>query len=163
MRQILAVCLSLLLLLTIQQTFLPVWLFSGAKLDLLLVATVCTGLLYGRGKGVAVGFFAGLMQDLLSGFLFGYHILTRMLCGFLCGLTEKQIFKENPLIPVFAAALATILAQLVYWMSAYLAGAAFSAGQAALVSLLLSSIDNGLLAWPVYQFLRWLFRVSETK
>ena len=163
MKQIIVICFSLLLLMTIQQTLLPVWLFSGARIDLLLVATVCTGLLYGRGKGVAVGFFAGLLQDLLSGFLFGYHILTRMLCGFLCGLTEKQIFKDNPWVPVIAAALATVLAQLVYWISAYLTGAAFSAGQATLVSLLLSSIGNGLLAWPVYQFFRWLFQVSETK
>ena len=163
MRQIAIVGASLLILLIIQSTWLPVWFFAGIQLDLLLIATVCTGLLYGREKGVAVGFFSGMMQDLLSGFLFGYHILTRMLCGFACGLMEKQIFKENQLVPVAVTMLATVLTQAAYWGCAYLTGAAFAIGQAAVVSLLLTAICNGLLAWPVSKLFRWLFRVSETK
>ena len=163
MRQIAVIGLSLFLLLTIQLTWLPVWFFSSVKLDLLLVATVCAGLLRGREQGVAVGFFSGLLQDLLSGFLFGYHVLTRMLCGFLCGLAEKQIFKENWLIPVFAAMIATVLVQTIYWTTAYLTGAALAFSQTMLMNLLLASISNGFAAWPVYQLFRWMYRVSETK
>lgn len=163
MKQIMIIGASLLFLLVIQSTWLPVWLVAGIQLDLLLIATVCTGLLYGREKGVAVGFFSGLLQDLLSGFLFGYHILTRMLCGFACGLMEKQIFKENQLVPVAVTMLATVLTQVVYWGCAYLMGAGLTVGREAVVGLLLAAICNGLLAWPISKLFKWLFHVSETK
>ena len=50
MKQIMIIGASLLFLLVIQSTWLPVWLVAGIQLDLLLIATVCTGLLYGREK-----------------------------------------------------------------------------------------------------------------
>ncbi len=163
MKQILIFGFGLFILLMMQMTWLPVWFFSGAEVDLLLVVTVCAGLLAGREQGVAVGFFAGLLQDLLSGFLFGYHTLTRMLCGFLCGLMEKQIFKENFLVPMVAAASATVATQIFYWLSAYFVGEHVVFSRAMLFNLIFSSVCNGALAWPIYELLRWLYRASETK
>lgn len=163
MKQGLIVGAGLFVFLMLQMTWLPVWFFSGAEVDLLLVVAVCAGLLAGREQGVAVGFFAGLLQDLLSGFLFGYHMLTRMLCGFACGLMEKQIFKENFFVPMVAAAASTVLVQLLYWLSAHLVGEHVAFSQSMLVNLLLSAVCNGVLAWPIYELFRWLYRASETK
>ncbi|BBB89752.1 MAG TPA: rod shape-determining protein MreD [Methylomusa anaerophila] len=104
-----AVLWSLLLLscLAFQAAFLPLFLSFGARPDLLLIIVVSAGLLRGKEIGVGVGFFAGILQDLASGNIFGLNTLAKMAAGYIAGLAEGKVFKENILLPLLAVTMAT--------------------------------------------------------
>lgn len=97
------------LLYVIQCSLIPLATINGIKPDLLLIVVLSTGLLTGKEKGVAVGFFAGMLADLASGGVFGCHTLAKMAIGYGAGLLERKVFKENILLPLLAAMVATVI------------------------------------------------------
>ncbi|HWQ61601.1 MAG TPA: rod shape-determining protein MreD [Negativicutes bacterium] len=100
--------LFLLATLVIQTTVLPLVAVGGARPDLLLLVVVSAGLLLGREHGVGMGFFAGLLQDLASGNIFGVSVLSKTATGYVAGLAERKVFKENVLLPLLAVIIATV-------------------------------------------------------
>lgn len=101
--------LLILLTLVVQAVLLPLIAYQGIRPDLLLIITVSAGLLFGREHGVGIGFFAGLVQDLASGGIFGLNTLPKLLIGFAAGTVERKVFKEHILLPLAAMALTTSL------------------------------------------------------
>ncbi|WP_378953138.1 rod shape-determining protein MreD [Pelosinus sp. sgz500959] len=92
----------------IQSTVLPLIAIQGIYPDMLLVVVVSYALLSGKEKGVGMGFFAGLLQDLASGSAFGTNTLSKLAIGYFFGLAERKVFKEHVLLPVATTAVATI-------------------------------------------------------
>ena len=78
-------CLSLQMSLPQNQWF---------KFDLPLLLIYCLAMLKGAFAGGIAGFFVGLLQDLLTGGIFGFHILTRTAIGYYVGYTKEKVFKE---------------------------------------------------------------------
>jgi rod shape-determining protein MreD len=101
--------LVLVLFLVLQATVLPLVAIGGVRPDIMLIATISTGLLLGREHGVGLGFFAGLLQDLASGNVFGLNLLAKTTVGYMSGLMERKVFKENILLPLLAVMLGTAL------------------------------------------------------
>lgn len=106
----------------IQSTVLPMILFKGICPDLLLVIIVSYALLSGKEKGLGIGFFAGLLQDLAFGNIFGINTLSKMTIGYIFGLAERKVFKEKILLPVVATAVATLVHSLVMFIVLFLLG-----------------------------------------
>lgn len=107
----------------LQSTLLPLVAFKGIHPDLLLVMVVSCALLSGKERGVGIGFFAGLLQDLVSGSIFGINTLSKLATGYILGLAERKVFKEHVLLPILATAVATIgnglAAVLMLWILGY--------------------------------------------
>lgn len=107
----------------LQSTLLPLVSFKGVHPDLLLVVVVSCALLSGKEQGVGIGFFAGLLQDLISGSIFGINTLSKLATGYIFGLAERKVFKEHVLLPILATAVATICnglaAALMLWIFGY--------------------------------------------
>ena len=97
----------------IQSTLMPLISIKGIHPDLLLVIVVSYALLSGKEKGVGMGFFAGLLQDLVSGGIFGISTLSKLATGYMFGLAERKVFKEHVLLPVLATLVATLFNGLV--------------------------------------------------
>ncbi len=93
----------------VQCSLIPIVTMNGIKPDLLMIAVLSTGLLTGKEKGVAVGFFFGMLADLASGGVFGLHTLSKMAIGYGAGLLERKVFKENILLPLLAVMVATVI------------------------------------------------------
>jgi rod shape-determining protein MreD len=93
----------------VQCSLIPLATVNGIKPDLLLIVVLSTGLLTGKEKGVAVGFFAGMLADIASGGIFGCHTLSKMAIGYGAGMLERKVFKENILLPLLAVMVATVL------------------------------------------------------
>lgn len=136
--------------LVIQATLLPLVAVGGVKPDLLLLVVVSAGLLLGREHGVGMGFFAGLLQDLASGNIFGVSVLSKTATGFVAGSMERKVFKENVLLPVLAVMAATVFNGVV--MLAVLAALGMAVDwPAAMVHTLFVMGYNVVLAIPVHQ------------
>lgn len=121
MRVVLWICL-LVGALVLQSTVMPLIAIKGIKPDLLLIIVVSTGLLTGKERGVGIGFFSGLLQDLVSGSSFGINILTKMATGYLCGMVERKVFKEYIFLPAIALLIATLINGFMTLMFLFLFG-----------------------------------------
>jgi rod shape-determining protein MreD len=72
---------------------------AGAKPDLLLIAVVFFAFIKGAKAGVGLGFFYGLLEDLVVGRFIGLNALAKAVTGLLVGLTDGKIYKENLIAP----------------------------------------------------------------
>ncbi|MDU2066039.1 MAG: rod shape-determining protein MreD [Sporomusaceae bacterium] len=134
----------------IQCALLPIITINGVKPDLLMIMTLATGLLLGKEKGVAVGFFTGLTADLASGGLFGCHVLAKMLIGYGAGMLERQVFKEHFLLPLMAVIVATFVHNIFYIFMVLLLGFSFELVPFIVYNFLPLLAYNVLAAIPVH-------------
>lgn len=75
----------LCLVFIIQAVVLPSFAVAGIKPDLLLLATVISGLSKGKNRGMLSGFLLGLLYDILFGQLIGLNAFAYLLIGYICG------------------------------------------------------------------------------
>lgn len=87
---------------------------AGATPDLLLVWTVCIGLLSGPRLGMVVGFASGALEGSLLQTLIGPLAISKGLSGFGAGIISTKLFRENWLVPGIAAALLTLVNDAVF-------------------------------------------------
>lgn len=70
--------------------------FAGAVwFDLPLLFVYIFSMMQGAKLGGISGIILGLIQDVLTGGVFGFHILTRALIGFGCGSIKEIVYRNN--------------------------------------------------------------------
>ena len=134
----------------IQSTLLPLIAFKGICPDMLLIVVVSYSLLSGKEKGVGMGFFAGLLQDLASGSIFGINTLSKLATGYFFGLAERQVFKEHILLPVTATAVATVFNGIVMFLVLFMLGYKVNIGSAFMNNIVPLVGYNVIIAIPVH-------------
>ena len=105
-----------LISLILQSTLFPHLTVAGVKPDLVLILVVFYTLLHGSREGALVGAIGGLLQDLLLGQNIGMNALAKIMVGYLFGLLEKKIYKENLLIPMAILFLATLMNETILYL-----------------------------------------------
>jgi len=141
---------TIVIAIIIQSTLLPLVGVKGICPDLLLVLVVSYALLSGKEKGVGMGFFAGLLQDLAFGSIFGINTLSKLATGYVCGLAERKVFKEHVLLPVVATAVATVFNGLFMLMVLYMLGYKVDIVSALMNNLVPLVGYNVIIAIPVH-------------
>ncbi|VBB07864.1 cell shape-determining protein mred [Lucifera butyrica] len=150
--------LLILAILILQATIIPLLDIQGVRPDILLILVVSCGLLSGKEYGVGIGFFSGLLQDLASGNIFGLNILSKMATGYLFGMAERKVFKENILLPVLGVFAATIVNNLLMILLLFILRLKVDITNVLFRNMLLAAGYNLVLAIPVH---RLVFRVSR--
>lgn len=103
-----------LLLILIQGSF-SVFYTGWLAVDLSLLAIYSYALLRGEKYGVLIGAGVGLVQDAMTVGIFGFHIFTRSVVGYLVGLTKEKIFKENSSYHIILIGACSLLIRFCYW------------------------------------------------
>ncbi len=134
-----------------QSTIVPL-IFTQNRPDLLLAVVVSSGLLAGREHGVGMGFFSGLLQDMVSGSI-GLNMLAKMSAGYLAGLAERKVFKENILLPLIAMMLATLFNGIVSLAVLMLFGYKIDLVEAIINTIIPTLAYNVLVAIPIHQII----------
>lgn len=138
-----------------QMTLAPYLRIGGAMPDLIVVITVASGLLFGWRVGMGVGATAGLLVDLAFGRLIGMQILAYGLLGWVCGLTEEKVFKDNWILPSLGGLAGSILVQSFALGVLLLFGRTFDVWQEFRTVILPNSLYNLILtAFAYHQLLR---------
>jgi rod shape-determining protein MreD len=149
----LRVAALLLLGILLQTTIVPDIRVQGVCPDLMLLATVCVGLVGGAEQGAVVGFAAGVLTDLfLPTTPIGLSALAYCVTGFAVGALRGSMLREGwlmaPLVTFVASAAGVVLfvvaGVMVGQTQLTLAGPTALAKTAALVAAM-----NALLAVPV--------------
>ncbi|MFL6128924.1 MAG: rod shape-determining protein MreD [Mycobacteriales bacterium] len=108
-----AVALALAVAVVLQSSVLARLPLPGGAPSLVLVLVVAVGLIGGASAGLATGFAAGLLTDLLSAHPVGLLALCFALVGFVAGLLEADV-ERSVLLPMVVVAVATLAVGLTY-------------------------------------------------
>lgn len=162
MKRVGLLVLTIFVLLLLQVTVIPQLFSPKLRPDLLLIFTVSFGLLSGREKAVGVGFFAGLLQDLASGSIFGIHMLSKIAIGYLAGLAEQKVFKEHIFLPMASMFIASLFNSFLMLALMTFFGYRIGWNEAMAGEILPSLFYNLLFSVPIHQMVYRLARRWDT-
>ena len=108
MRKFLTWLLFVIVVYTIQSSFLPLFYFHGIGPDLLLLMTASIGFLKGKRQGSFYGFLFGLFEDAATGTFFGINAFTKLIAGYVCGIFSNRVLNDSFALPVTAAFFNTV-------------------------------------------------------
>lgn len=137
--------------LILQSTVFSYLTIAGVKPDLILIIVIFFAILHGPKEGTLAGIIGGLLQDLAFGQNLGMNVLTKVVIGYLCGLLERKVYKENLLIPMIIIFIGTFLNELMLYL--FRLAVDISTGSFIYVRgiILISAIYNSLLTVFVYK------------
>ncbi len=126
--------------------------------DIVLIMTISYGLLRGPDQGLLFGLGAGFFVDLLSGGIIGVSALSKMIAGFSAGFMEKNIFKDNFLVPALAVFIGAFFCESfnIIMFTAFKAN--IDIWYNLLIIILPLALLNALLAPLIYHFMLKLER-----
>lgn len=101
--------LGIILAFTVQTTIVRILSPFGLIPDLILLLVIAIALLKGPVVGMGIGLVGGLLTDCLAGGIIGVHAIAKMVIGLSCGFLEKNIFKDNFLVPIVIGWIATLI------------------------------------------------------
>jgi len=154
--------LVLVLLLTVQTTWLADLRPFGETGDLLLLLAIAAGMAGGPERGAVVGFVAGIGMDLLLLTPFGLSSLTYLAVGYAVGTVHDGVLRSAPWIPLVVTFVATALGIAFYVVLGQLVGQQFRVPNLARI-VLVTSVMNTLLAFPALFVARWIERAAPDR
>lgn len=98
----------------VQSVVGPRLMIFGVRPDLVLLMVVAWSLFNGSYSGVMWAFVGGLWMDILSGGPMGGSSLALMAASLVTGIGHNRLFRNNLLVPLVAAVVATLIYSLVY-------------------------------------------------
>jgi rod shape-determining protein MreD len=99
----------LLVAVILQSIALPGAIFFGVRPDLVLIIVVGWAILRGWEDGLVIGLIGGFMTDLTSATPFAINLVRLGVVGLAAGIAMQRLARQGPLVPIVAAAAATIL------------------------------------------------------
>lgn len=139
----------------IQNTILGSLQLFGIKPDLVFVLVIFSALLRGQKEGALTGFVAGFLMDIAAGSYFGLNALALLAAGYLAGIMQTALYKDNPFVVALVTLLVSFLTGLIYYLLFLYLGIFISPGMALGRITLFGAVYNALVALLLY---RWFFR-----
>jgi rod shape-determining protein MreD len=89
--------------------------------NLLLILVVATAYMRGRMSGLLLGFFSGLLVDLMYGsFIVGLYALLYLLVGYFMGFTNKVYSSDDYTLPIVFIAISDFVYGFFYYVFEFL-------------------------------------------
>lgn len=137
----------------LQSTLMQYATVAGVRPDLVLLLACLGGLFFGRRNGLLLGALAGLLQDCLSGALFGLNTLSKALVGFATGVLQQHVGMHHRLLQMVLVALLTLFdGILTLGLVTFFYGSGPSL-RYMVVLITFQAIYNGLAAAPYFALL----------
>lgn len=115
----------LILALLLQQTVVRIISIGSIQPDLVMVILVAVSMRYGSVVGVFSGLTIGLIQDVYAIEVLGANSMAKCLVGYFTGILDEKVIKVMPATKVLFLAVAFIVHDTVYSLTAGFHGMAF--------------------------------------
>ena len=90
--------------------------FASIIPNLLIIVTSSFGFMRGQKEGMIIGFFCGLLIDILGGNLLGFYALIYMLIGYGNGFFQRVFYDEDIKLPLALIAGSELLYGMVIYV-----------------------------------------------
>ena len=109
--------LTLILLFSVQTTFLGIFFLGGVAPDLILITAVYCGISFRKNSGIWLAVLIGFVQDCLSGGLLGVNSLSKGLAGLFFYTLKDKIIMQGILPISFFMFAASLADGLIYFLA----------------------------------------------
>lgn len=149
----------LFLLLLLIQGAVSVFFMGWLTFDLPFLALYTFSLLYGENYGAAAGIFAGFLQDSMTTGIFGFHMLTRSILGYLIGLAKDKIFNDRFFYHIISTGCCSLFIRFCFWWVEFMrTGGQWKILHDFLYDTVGYCAGNMLLAYPVAWLVRKIYK-----
>lgn len=133
----------------------------GVQGDLMLLIAVCAGLAAGPDRGAIVGFFTGLVFDLMLQSPFGLSALTYCLVAYMVGSLQDSFLRAAWWIPVVTAVIGSAIGVILYGVFGTVVGEDLLKPDLLLVAGVVALL-NAIPSSPVLRVVRWATGTSDS-
>lgn len=128
--------------------------FWGVHPEVMLLLTICAGLVGGPERGTGVGFFCGLLVDLTLHGSLGVMAFSLTIVGFVVGVVEQSVIRATNVLSVVIAVIASVIGVFLYAALGELLGAHSLTDPKLWSIVAIVGVINGLLCVPVLALAR---------
>ncbi|MGB4312298.1 MAG: rod shape-determining protein MreD [Natronincolaceae bacterium] len=128
-----------------------------------LILVMSFAIYSGRNRGAVIGFLMGILQDIIFGRTIGLNALVFMVIGYLIGLMDQKISKDNLLIPFVLTMLATVFYETINLLLLFLLGCRIELLNIIKKMLITEVIYNSFVSLVIYYYISKLFKLSLMK
>ncbi|MCC8141343.1 MAG: rod shape-determining protein MreD [Lachnospiraceae bacterium] len=128
MRRIIVTAVIIVVCFLLQCTVFQTLAIGSISPNLLIVVTASFGFMRGHKEGLLVGFFCGILIDLLFSNVIGFYALVYMFIGFGNGYFRSFFFPEDIRLPIGLIAASDFLCNLVIYFVLFWFRGRFSFG-----------------------------------
>lgn len=118
----------------------------GVVCDVLLPISICAGLIGGAQRGAIVGFWSGLLFDLLRPGPVGVSALSYCVVAFLAGLIQVALLQSSKLMSVLIVGVAASVGTLLFAISGTVFGANTLANPQLVRIVVVIGITSGIVS-----------------
>jgi rod shape-determining protein MreD len=112
---------EIIILFLIQSAMFHYFQLAGIMPNLLLILVAATAYMRGRMTGLGIGFFSGLLVDLMFGsYILGLYALLYMLIGYLAGYTNRVYSSDDYTLPIIIIAISDFIYGFFYYIFEFL-------------------------------------------
>lgn len=108
MKKVLTYGVLILILFLLQCSFFSNLSLADVVPNLLIILTASAAIINGSLEGCLVGFFSGLLLDIVFGPYLGMYALGYLICGYLTGICNRIFYKEDITFPILMIAAADL-------------------------------------------------------
>lgn len=140
----------------LQTSVLPSLSRQGAVPNLMVIAAASYGFLFGDRKGIFIGMFCGLLQDIMFGPLIGFYAAVCALISFLAGKFQRILYVEDLAFPLTMAALSDLLYGFLVYVFLFMMRNRLFFGEFFLSRMLpemILTVIAAIVLFPALQFL----------
>ncbi|NLW22434.1 MAG: rod shape-determining protein MreD [Tissierellia bacterium] len=142
-----------------QSTILPYFNIFDVVPNTSLILIVIISLLKGKKTGSLIGLIIGLLQDIIFSPVIGINGFIYFFVGYLIGMIENKLSKDNVLIPFIMTMGATVGYHLLYYVFMYFLAYNISFYSFFRKVVVIEMICNSLLSLVIY---KWFSRKFVT-
>ncbi len=120
MKRIIVYLIEIIICYVLQSSMFHYISLFGIMPNLLLILVVSTAYMRGRNPGLLVGFFSGLLVDLIFGGVIGLYALLYLLIGYFIGFLHKFYSNDDFTLPILFVAVSDFLYGFFYYVFEFL-------------------------------------------
>ena len=115
MRRKIVLAITIIVCFLLQCTVFKALAIASISPNLLIVVVASFGFMRGKKEGLFVGFFSGLLLDVMFGSVIGFYALIYMYVGFFSGYTFRIYYDDDIKVPIVL----TVIMDTFYNLAVY--------------------------------------------
>jgi rod shape-determining protein MreD len=121
MKRLIIYAIEIIICFLIQSAMFHYLQLAGVMPNLLLILVASTAYMRGKMPGLIVGFFSGILVDLMFGsYVIGLYALLYLLIGYFIGFTNKVYSNDDYTLPIIIIAISDFLYGFFYYIFEFL-------------------------------------------
>ena len=158
MRRKIVLAITIIVCFLLQCTVFKALAIASISPNLLIVVVASFGFMRGKKEGLFVGFFAGLLLDVMFGSIIGFYALIYMYIGYMNGFFQRIFFPDEVKLPLALIAVSDFFCNLLIYFLLFWFRGRFSFGYYLLHTMLPELVYTMIVSVLLYFI---LLKVNE--